>query len=69
MPTDSWQYPVTIYDFHQIHDIMDPIHDMLDPLHDIMDTFFQKIASNWIELVSSKLKNLILFQIVKIFFV
>ena len=26
-----------IYDFHQIHDIMDPIHDMLDPVHDIMD--------------------------------
>ena len=26
----------TIYDFHQIHDIMDPVHDMLDPVHDIM---------------------------------
>ena len=28
---------LTICDFHQIHDIMDPIHDMLDPVHDIMD--------------------------------
>ena len=28
---------LTIYDFQQIHDIMDPVHDMLDPVHDIMD--------------------------------
>ena len=35
-----------LYDFQQIHDIMDPVKDMLDPVHDIMDTFFQKIASN-----------------------